>query len=496
MRTYVTAAAFVLGLAASAAAQPGAILIVNSTADGGDSAPGNGICAASGGACTLRAAIQEANALAGTDTIQFAIASGVQTIDVGSALPAVTSPVVIDGSTQPGFAGAPLVVVHGGSGDGLTVTAGSSTVRGLVINGFSGNGLAISGAGGNVVEGNYIGTNAAGTAAVGNGTAGVLINGSADNRIGGRERAQRNIISGNTGKGNDGGVKIDGGATGNIIQGNFIGSDVTGTVPMGNEGRGVAIHSGSNNFIGGVQPGAGNLIIANRATGVRVVSGTGNVIAGNWIGLTAAGSYQYGVTSNARGIQFRSDGNTAVSNYVIANLFDGILFYAGSASQNLVQGNIVIGNGLHGIGVVTGTGNTLLSNQILDNGYLGIGLSNETFDQVTPNDPGDNDSGTNGLQNFPVIASASTSGAVSGSLNSKGNQTFTVQLFANPACDASGHGEGGYYIGQTNVTTNASGNASFGVALGFSLPAGWSVTSTATDTDGNTSEFSACKTVQ
>ena len=496
MSQYAVAAAMVLAMAAPAGAQPGLTFTVNSTGDSADSTPGNGVCASSGGVCTLRAAIQEANALAGADTIHFAIASGVQTIDVGSALPAITSPVSIDGWTQPGFAGSPLVVVRGGSGNGLTITGGGSLVRGLVIGGFSGNGVALSGAGGNVLEGNYIGTNAAGTAADGNGNAGVLIGGSSNNRVGGPARAQRNVISGNTGKGNEGGIEIDGGATGNVIQGNFIGSDVTGIVPMGNQGRGVAIHHGSNNLVGGAEAGAGNLIIGNRATGVRVVSGTGNVILGNWIGLTAAGTYQYGVTSNARGIQFRSDGNTAANNYIVGNLFDGVLLYEGSASNNLVQGNIIVGNGLHGIDAVTGTGNRFLANQIYGNSYLGIALSNDKFEQVTPNDSGDNDSGTNGLQNFPVIATASTAGVITGSLNSKANASFLVQFFASPACDASGHGEAAAFIGQTNVNTNAAGNASFGIALGFGLPAGWAVTSTATDAGGNTSELSACRVIQ
>ena len=481
--------------AATGYAQTGFVFVVDSAADSGDTAVGNGVCRASGNVCTLRAAIQEANAHAGPDTIQFAIGNGPQTINVGSALPTITSPVTIDASTQPGFAGKPVIVLHGGSGNGFTITAGSTTVRGFVINGFANEGVSISGSGNNVIEGNYIGTDADGGPGDANGL-GVLISGSNNNRIGGRDKSQRNVISGNTDKGNTGGVTIDGGAQGNIIQGNFIGSDATGMIPMGNQGRGVAIHNGSNNFIGGAQPGAGNLIMGNRATGVRVITGTGNLIMGNWIGLRADGSSEFGVTGNARGVQFRSDGNSAVGNYISASLYDGVLMYEGSASNNLVQQNVIYGNGLHGISAVTGTGNRFLYNQIFDNGYLGIGLSNGQFEQVTFNDAGDGDSGTNGLQNFPEIASAATSGAVSGTLNSKSGQTFTVQLFANPACNASGYGDGRYYIGQTTVTTNGSGNASFTVATGLALPAGWNVTSTATDVGGNTSEFSACTTIR
>jgi CSLREA domain-containing protein len=487
------AAAFLATTAPQAAA---ATFVVTSTADGSDNNPGNGTCSSPGNGCTLRAAIQEANAFAGTDVIQFAIGSGVQTINVGSALPTISTPMTIDGATQPGYAGAPLIVLHGGSGAGLTLTSTGSTVRGLVINNFSGNGININGGGNNVIVGNYIGTDQAGTTGVGNSGAGVEISGSTGNRIGGRTVAERNLISGNTGKGNLGGVKIDGGATGNIIQGNFIGSDITGTLPIGNEGRGVAIHNGSGNFIGGAQPGAGNLIIGNRATGVRIVQGSGNLILGNYIGLAANGTYEYGVTSNARGIQFRSDGNTAGGNYIVGNLYDGVLFYEGSASNNLVQANLIVGNGMHGIDVTTGTGNRLLSNQIFANGYLAISLTNGAFDQVTPNDGGDGDTGTNGLQNFPVLTSATTGGTVSGTLNSKSNQTYLVQFFAGPACNPSGYGDSNYFLGQTNVTTNVGGNGAFTTPLGAALPAGWVVTSTATDAGGNTSEMSACTTVK
>ena len=96
------------------------------------------------GAGSLRQAIQDANTNPGTDTITFNISgSGVKTINLSSALPAITSPVIIDGTTQPGFAGSPLIELNGTSvtsGHGLSITAGNSTVKGLVINrfGFSG----------------------------------------------------------------------------------------------------------------------------------------------------------------------------------------------------------------------------------------------------------------------------------------------------------------------------------------------------------------------
>ena len=161
-----------------------------------------------------------------------------------------------------------------------------------------------------------------------------------------------------------------------------------------------------------------------------------------------------------------------------------------------MQQNVIAGNGLHGIDATIGTGNKFLSNQIFANTYLGIGISNGVWEQVTPNDSGDGDSGTNGLQNFPVVTSATPAGGVIGTLNSKANQTYVVQFFAGPACNPSGYGDGNYYIGQTNVATNASGNGSFAFATGVALSPGWVVTSTATSATEGTSEFSACTVVK
>lgn len=124
---------------------------------------------ADAGPSSLRQAILDANANPGPDLIAFEIgAGGAQTIAPLSALPAVTDPAVIDGATQPGYAGRPLIELTGGqagAANGLRITAGGSTVRGLVVNGFSIHGLALEANGGNRVEGNFLGTNAAGTAA-------------------------------------------------------------------------------------------------------------------------------------------------------------------------------------------------------------------------------------------------------------------------------------------------------------------------------------------
>src|SRR5436309_775386 len=142
---------------------------------------------------SLRQAILDANANPGLDTINFNIGSGVQTINVGSTigvgLPAITDPVVIDGTTQPGYAGSPLIELNGTSvglnQPGLYITAGSTTIKGLVINRFNSHGILLESAGGNIIAGNYIGTDVNGTADLGNFGHGVFIASGANNTIGG-----------------------------------------------------------------------------------------------------------------------------------------------------------------------------------------------------------------------------------------------------------------------------------------------------------------------
>ncbi|HVK09195.1 MAG TPA: LamG domain-containing protein, partial [Gemmataceae bacterium] len=187
---------------------------------------------ADSGAGSLRQALVDANAAPGRDDILFNIgAGGLQTITPLTALPTIIDPVAIDGTTQPGYAGYPLIEVRGDSAgaaaDGLTVTAADSTVRGLAINRFAGSGVRISGAAatGNVVAGNYLGTDAAGTAAAGNGAHGVLVtDGASNNTVGGAAAADRNVISGNAGDG----VRVTGSA-GNTVSGNYIGANALGT---------------------------------------------------------------------------------------------------------------------------------------------------------------------------------------------------------------------------------------------------------------------------
>ncbi|HEX2474264.1 MAG TPA: right-handed parallel beta-helix repeat-containing protein, partial [Lacipirellulaceae bacterium] len=449
-------------------------------------------------------------------------------IKPASELPTITSRVVMDGYTQPGARANTLAVgkntvlkveIDGSSGPvdavGLHIDSdGGSTVSGLVINRFTrsnntnpgGHGIQLGGIGGNVVEGNFLGTDISGTTPQGNTRAGVEINSPA-NLIGGTTPQARNVISGNlqvgisitgvhairnivqgnfigvdaTGTralGNEFGVfcfsdeNIIGGTIAggrnvisgndadgirilgshNVLQGNFIGTDFTGNVALGN-GRGVHVHFGTDNTVGGLSPAARNVISGNIESGIDVERpridetpsfsfAQNTLIQGNFIGTTASGAAPLG--NGAFGILVTSSSNLigaasgAGGNVISANGRGGIFFWGLSAQDNIVQGNLIggttaLGNQDFGIkiqagihnkvgGEEHGAGNTIafnvtdgvqvslddakrnavVGNQIFSNGMVGINLG----DRVTPNDPDDSDDGPNNFQNFPEIRHA------------------------------------------------------------------------------------------
>jgi CSLREA domain-containing protein len=449
---------------------PAATFTVNKTDDHDD-----GACDT--GDCTLREAINAANNNTGVDAIAFNISgAGVQTISPSSALPAIKDPVNIDGSTQPGFSGTPLIELNGSMAgtniDAFNVTAGSSVVNELVIHRFSSNGVELVTNGNNIIMGNLVGTDATGTVALGNTGPGIFINGTSNNTIGGMTPAARNVISGN-----QFGVEIfDSGAVGNKVQGNYIGTDASGTAALGSSILGVRILIGSNNIIGGTTVGAGNVISGNRTGVLLFVGATGNQVTGNLIGTRADGVSPVGNTM--WGVSLISASNNSI----------------GGTSTG--AGNVIAHNGFVGVGVQCGSScsvnNAILSNSIFSNNSLGIDLRD---DGVTINDPCDIDSGPNNVQNFPVLSSATLNGVsttIQGMLNSAPVTTFTVQFFSNALCDPSGFGEGQTFIGSTTVTTDSNCGATFSVTLPVGVPAGEFITATATDPGGNTSEFSQC----
>lgn len=241
----------------------------------------------------LRQAILDANTAPGADQIAFDIPGpGGYTITSASALPIITDPVVIDGTTQPGFDPSnhrPVIELDGSivrsSAVGLDITAGHSTVRGLVINRFN-TGIRLRTNGGDRVEGNEIGTDVTGTVALTTGAGITIQQGSNDNTIGGTAAGAGNLLSGNIGDG----LNIFG-SMNDVVRGNFIGTDATGTKALGNA-NGVSMTMTSNALIGGATAGARNVISGNVQYGVGISSGnsfgstaTGNVVQGNYISI-------------------------------------------------------------------------------------------------------------------------------------------------------------------------------------------------------------------
>jgi titin len=289
------------------------------------------------------------------------------------------------------------------------------------------------------------------------------------NTIGGTAPGARNVISGNR-------VGVLPGLNGNLVQGNFIGTDVTGTAALGNSSDGVTFGSVSNsNTIGGTAAGACNVISGNQLNGVRIAGArtNGNVVQGNFIGTQMDGTSPLGNTGHG----------------LLITVFTSMNTIGGTA---MGAGNTIVFNGGDGVFVdsTAGTNNAILSNSIFSNTGLGIDLG---ADGVTPNDPGDGDTGANNLQNFPVLTSASSSvggTTIAGTLNSTPNTTFRLEFYSNAAGDPSGFGEGETFIGSTMVTTDGSGNNSFTVTFPITVPAGHVITATATDPGNNTSEFS------
>ncbi|MGF1666467.1 MAG: tandem-95 repeat protein, partial [Acidimicrobiia bacterium] len=395
---------------------PGTVapLVVNSTGDTGDNAPGDGYCwtgsnnTAGQRACTLRAAIEEANANPYAGEIHFSMPStetghsgGVWTISPGSELPPLTDTVTIDGTSQPGWASTPVVELNGSSAgglsDGLRVSGNGTTIRGLAINRFGADGIEVGATASNtLIAGNHIGVSAGGTVDRGNGGRGIdLSAGSGPTTVGGSDSADRNLISGNGGDG-----IIVWNSSGNTIIGNFIGIDVTGAVAISNGADGIALGGGSSDNVIG-RPGAGNVLSGNGNDGVELGGAiSGNVIQANTIGLGADGSV---VVANGRhGVVLFNGANTSriggdsllgEGNVIAGNTQEGIHINANLdalTAGNSIQGNLIgtdatgtldRGNGSTGINIFNSARATIiggtsvgLRNVISGNGANGLYL--------------------------------------------------------------------------------------------------------------------------
>ncbi len=443
------------------------------------------------GAGSLRQAILDANAAPGADTIAFSLSPGLQTIAPPTPLPVITDPVTIDGYTQPGTSLNTLAVGDNRvllirldgvnqSFDGLTFGAGAaaSVVRGLVMGRYDN---AINSDVQLNVTGCFIGINADGVTPFSNQVG--ILHGGAGGTIGGLTPGSRNVVSGNTAGGIGVGMRLTGSFL--IVNGNYIGTNAAGTAAVSNR-LGISV-LGTQIDIGGVF--GGNLISGNvgafLSPGIELTNGASSVnIFGNSIGLNAAGTS--GIP-NTYGIITTQSPTLAPTFIRIGAL----------SAPNRIAFNTQDGISLTLAGPVSGQNILISSNSIHDNGGLGIDLNN---DGVTPNDTGDADVGPNLLQNYPVLTAATFSAGnitISGALNSTPSTFFAIEFFQNPACGPQNHGQGQTLLGTTTVTTDAGGNATFGVT--FPGSNGGVVTSVASVQGGpqtwNTSEFSACQAV-
>jgi CSLREA domain-containing protein len=349
-----------------------------------------------------------------------------------SNLPTITHSVIVGGYTQTGAsANAATTGTNailrielngtsaGASATGLNLNAGTSTVRGLVINRFTGDGLSLP-SGNGTAAGNFIGTDVSGMLGLGNGGNGITCSGFSAS-IGGPTAAEVNLISGNTGAG----ISFSN-SNSDLVLGNLIGTKANGTTALGNTGNGISLSGAGAGFntIGGTQSTDGNTIANNGGDGVQVAltASVGNAIRGNSI-------FSNGTTSQHLGIDLATDG-------------------------------------------------------------------------VTVNDAKDPDTGANNQQNFPIITSALVTGStrtIKGTLNSKAGEIFDIDFYASTSCDASGNGEGQTYLGSiTTDPTDTNGDVSFTFHPDASHEAGMTkdkiITATATSTGASfsTSELSAC----
>lgn len=532
-----------------------ATLTVNSTSDLPDPNPGDGSCGVVEQGCTLRGAIQEANALGGAQSIGFAIpGTGPHVIQLLEPLPIVTGATTIDGSN--GATGGPQIQIDGELLNfddcfichGLEVGSNSigTTIANLSITNFIHYGIYVEGAG-TIIKSNFIGVEPDGSTAAPN-FRGVFID-SRNNVIGGITDADGNVISGNI----DSGLEIKGsGAVGNQVLGNRIGTDSSGMLPVPNGDVGVWLQAPGNVV------GPGNVISGNDASGIHVRgdSNDGNEVTDNLIGLNKDGQVAFPQSlANYYGVEIlNSDETTVEDNKIGDNYSTGVLLLLG-ADENEIADNAIFYNGGHGIGVLGGTGSQIGNlegggNLILYNGASGVyvqggstsgsriegndilqnqstGVSvvgNETGPQSvtisrneisssygmgidlhgnkgpTLNDPGDSDSGPNGLQNFPELTMAAVAGTTSapvlhleGSLKSNdANTLYRIEFFSNTSCDGSGYGEGEAFLGDFSVMTDGSGVAVVDHDLEVQVQPDRFLTATATSGDGNTSEFSEC----
>jgi hypothetical protein len=347
-----------------------------------------------------------------------------------------------------------VVLSSAGTGN---VIGGSLLGEGDVISGNTGSGVNVTGQSASIL-GNTIGLDPPGSDPRGNGGSGVVLAGS-------QNTLANNVISDNEQEG----VALGGDQ--NHLQRNFVGTDVTGTAARGNAGAGIDVRGATSATIDG-----GNVLSANTKDGIEVDGPSDHLsVLGNLIGTDVNGTGPLPPQRSGVSIDASSG---AVTNTTIGGTAAG-------------QPNTI---GFNAVGV-------RFEDPLVANESSGTSIrGNSIFGSTSGMGIDFADTGVNGLQNYPVLTSAVTSGGqtvVSGTLNSTPSSSgFLVDLYSNASCSKTGNGEAATYLGASGaISTDVNGNATFQVTLAGAVPAGQVVTATATDASADTSELSACRTV-
>lgn len=446
---------------------------------------------ADAGAGSLRAAITAINAAgAGPHTITFSVAGANPVITLATPLPALTASNVTIGETAgpnatctatgPGGRGQPRITINAagiGAADALGITGDSNVIVGLNIVGTpaTGAGVRIFGSG-NTLRCNYIGINQAGIAATAN-DIGVFVAGGTlalPNIIGGTGPTDGNLISGNT----NAGIQIANTSVGTQVIGNLLGTNASGLLAAAaNVPNGIGVFNFSNNV--SIGSTAVPQVIGGNIDGIQVLGGSNVTIVNNYIGTNPAGV----ALANAEGILFSAGtGYTIQNNFVQRNSGPGIDL-GGTVSGTTISNNTVSNNGAQGIILnSTGVNNRLSQNLVYTNGGIGIDVGLNNAPDPTPAAPN---------TAYPVLTTASWDGT---KLRVQGTAVAgaTVEIFfTDTPPDATGNGEGRYYV----ATTTANGAGAFDTGP-VSLPGGVPVptlasrvTATTTPLAGTTSEF-------
>jgi titin len=383
---------------------------------------------ADSGSGSLREAIGTANITGTVNTINFNIGSGLQTINLNSPLPAITKQLTIDATTQPGYAGTPLIEINGaGAGpnaNGLEVKLNDhSIIKGLVINNFSGSGVFINGAAAanTTIQNCYIGTDASGATAKPNGK-GVLISGAANTMVGeAGSVTTSNIISGNTTYGIDvAGPNV----VNSQVFSNYIGVNVSGAA-LPNGSGGIRLTSATQAKIGNGVTSGRNIISGNSGYGIWLTNNetTNNLIMGNYIGTNPAGTAAVpntsGIVLDSAGGNYIGEDGAVTRNIISGNTNSGILLLNGDATGNSITSNYIGLNAsgtaaipnTDGIRLENAPANTLgfngpaTRNVISGNSHSGILITGSlaTGNNIQANYIGTDSSGTLALPNLDGV---------------------------------------------------------------------------------------------